>query len=559
MAVRNILLAALLLLLAVPPCALAQDDEEAEVLGDPHRGYESWEQPRPTIQAEQDPSLRPAGTGAIFVPSMTESDLEPFVIIRRDGEEVATSPTGKKIFVTPGVYDVFVGTGTPDTMLEYGVNVVEGRITFIPVEWGGLVVRVVDERGNAFRGTYDLVTMPEREYVGIGLGAVIREGEQLTTWLLPPGDYMILAAGESYQARKNFVTLRIDPGHLVNYTLVLDESTGDLLGAGDIRIGGTELDPENNLSVSLVAGGRVEFNNASDVIGKNNGAALSVTGFLESIVSYIVGPNILYGRLSFEIGGRIEFGILGEDTLERPFVPNIDEIIFELLYVYQLADWFGPYVRFTFESNMLPGVQDWQGTSTRVQKCEGAAFRNGVCSGRVIDEFGPGGNGNLFTDLNSPFAPIEMDFGTGGRFAYRNGTWLNISARLGFGGRQVFPRDLYVIDDDTSDPVLLSQRPPRTQFGFEAAIIAEVNITRWVLFKIDANLLDPFVSLPNEDNRSVGQLLADPVLDFRGTLALRLSSIASINYVIRVISDSAIQAKTQVDQSVLLRFAYKIL
>jgi len=196
---------------------------------DPHAGRGSWQRPPPEIQAEQDPTVPRAATGAIFVPSMTNPRLEPQYEVWKDGEKLVALNTGTKYFVTPGTYEVHVGSGTEEDKLIFDVEVVEGRITYIPVEWSGITIAVVDERGAPFRGSYEIVTLRERRYVGLGIGALVAQGEEIETWLLPPGEYMIVSGGESYQARRNFVTLRLPPGKLIQYTIVLDSTTEDLL------------------------------------------------------------------------------------------------------------------------------------------------------------------------------------------------------------------------------------------------------------------------------------------------------------------------------------------
>ena len=132
-------------------------------------------------------------TGSIFVPAMTRSSTEPKYRVFEGTKQVASALPGEKVFVTPGDYTVVVGSGAEESLMRFDVVVAEGETTFIPVLWSGLLVTVLDERGNSFRGSYELVKMPERDFVGIGLGADLAKGERLTSWYLPPGLYMILS------------------------------------------------------------------------------------------------------------------------------------------------------------------------------------------------------------------------------------------------------------------------------------------------------------------------------------------------------------------------------
>lgn len=516
--------------------------------GDPHAGSETWYMPPPAVQLEQDRQLRPAAMGGLFVPSMTGGRAEPtyIVIDPRDGDQIQTR-TGEVTYLLPGNYTVLVGSGSPEEMLEFEVSVVEGRVTFVPVEWGGVTVTVVNERGTPFRGTYELVRLPEREYVGLGLGADLASGETLDTWLLWPGHYMILAAGESYQARQNFTTFRVLPGQLVQYTIVLDEDTGNLLGAGEIALA-PETTGEGGWDINLIVGGSVEFTHSDNVIGKNEGMLLDVAAFIEAVGAVLINQHYGYGRLNVELGGRLDIPDPDkENERERPFVTNVDELALDLLYAYKLLPWFGPYVRNSFESNMLKGVQVFD-EPTSVRRVDSQGNNITVRDGQIIRVTDPVlATDVLEIELTESFAPIFLGAGTGVRFDFSAGFWFNFDARTGLGLRQVFARDSFVLDDDDDTPEIeLRLLDDITQFGAEGALILEFNPFQWLQAKTDAEILVPF---DDPDNL---------LLNFRGAVTLRLGSIASLNYTIRITEDRELIDATQIDQSVLLRFAYKI-
>lgn len=525
---------AVLLALVVghPLPASAQTKPDAAVVGDPHNGNATWLRDRPAIQAEKTGGLGPAATGAIFVPAMTDPVLEPSYVVMQDGRVIATSATGSKVFVQAGKYDVFVGSGVLSNRLEYEANVVEGRITFIPVEWTGLSINVVDDRGTPFRGSYEIVRLPEKEYVGVGLGAAISEGERLTTWLLQAGQYMILAAGESYQARKNFVTLRLPPGQLVQYTLVLDEETGDMLGAGEVfSYTGAKAKVSQGWSGSLVLGGTFDFSHSDSFVGKSDGITMGLSAFLESFFGFTFQQHGFTGRLKVEAGGDIRL-----EPASRPFVSDVDELTLELLYMYAVTPWFGPYARTSMDTQILPGELLFD-SPTVVSKLDEQGFEFDRTS--AVESF----------TLAEPFAPIELGFGSGLRFDFKVGAWLKVAARVGVGGRHVFTRDLFVDggSNSKSGTHIAQQVGDVTQFGPELSLVAELNLTRWVTFKLDTDLLTPFDELDQ------------PIIDFRGSVGLRLTSFASINYTARIKEDRKLSPDTQFDNQVLLRFAYKVL
>ncbi|MDX9723649.1 MAG: hypothetical protein RBU37_23075 [Myxococcota bacterium] len=504
------------------------DDEELgpPPVGDPYGRSETWLQPTPVLQLEQDAQLRSTASGGIFVPAMSDGELEPEYQVIQDDEVLHTASTGSAVWVVPGEYTVLVGSGVPENMLEFEVVVVEGLVTFVPVEWSGLMVSVVNERGTPFRGSYELVRLPSREYVGLGLGASLSEGDKLDTWLLWPGTYMILAAGESYQARKNFVTLRLLPGELLRYTVVMDSETGDLLGAGEIQLA-----PENTegWKLGLVMGGSVSFNSANNVVGKAEGTELELTGFIEAIGGLDTDEHLVYARLNTELGGGIRLP-------DRPFVSDVDELNLDLLYAYRLTSWFGPYVRSSLESNLLPAYQLFD---------EERVVRRYDVDNRLLETIA---SPVLEVDLAQPFSPITLEAGAGGLLDFSAGYWLNVDLRLGVGARQLFARELYIAEGTDADGYwVLRQVDDVGQVGAEGALILELSPIRWLQLKVDASTLLPFDDA------------AHPLLDLRASATLRLTSIASLNYTIRVQEDPRILSETQVDQAVLLRFAYKLL
>ena len=521
-----LLLAALLL--GVGGSARADDTEPPEIEGDPHGGSDTWHTAVPTVQAQQDPNLGPAGKGAIFVPAMTDSQLEPKYLVRQDGHEIARTLTGRKTFVLPGTYRVFVGSGVPENMLEFEVTVVEGRTTFVPVEWGGIVINVTNERGTPIRRSYELVHLPDFSYVGVGLGANIAEGEQLRTWLLHPGRYMLLGEGEGYQARKNFFTLRLEGGELVQYTLVIEEETGDFLGAGEVVLESDTVQTGEGWDVDLVLGGSFQFNRSDNVVGKGSGNTINVSAFLEALVRYNDEDNLAYARFNVEEGGDIRLP-------GNPYKSTTDLAELDLLYVYKVVPWFGPYVRSSVETNFIRGLEELAAPAT-VARYDTDGTLLGIQQNVT----------NL--ELAGSLSPIELQYGAGGRVTFSPDYWFDMTSRLGVGGRQVFTRDLFVEADDPSTPELeLKRKPDITQVGFEWALVANVYITRYVSLNLEADILEPFDAFD------------EPVIDLRSTVALRIASFAAVNYVLRLKDDPALSPDTQIDQTVQLRFAWKAL
>ena len=88
---------------------------------------ETWDAPPPDEQLAADPTLIPPAQGAIFVPAMTDPRLEPPYLVYKDGKLLHTVSTGRRAIVTPGVYDVQLGSGPPEQRLRRKVLVKEDK------------------------------------------------------------------------------------------------------------------------------------------------------------------------------------------------------------------------------------------------------------------------------------------------------------------------------------------------------------------------------------------------------------------------------------------------
>ena len=497
-------------------------------IADPHSGSQSWLSEAPDLQLASDTSLQVVSRGGIFVPTMTAGISEPkFQVMDAEGNVVSEAYNGSVAYVPPGDYTVIVGSMGLAERLEFDVHVMEGATTTIPVEWSGLLIKVVNARGSMIRGNYELISMPERAYVGLGTGALLNEGERYSTWLLWPGSYMIISVGEGYQARKNFITVDLHPGELTRLTLVLDEDTGDILGGGEIEDIGQN-DTDRWWDASLLIGGSVRFNSTDNVIGKANGQVFDISAFVEAYFNMLLNKNFFYTRFNAEIGGSIRID-------DRPFVTTVDKLNLELLYAYRLVDWFGPFVRFAFESNMAPSRQEFAYAYT-VQTLD--------ADGNVVSIE----TDRLDTKLSPPFSPIVLNAGAGARFDASIGYWFKFNARLGLAYRHVLTRDLYIVQSVNEEERLATLTPVASQyqFGAEAALNFELNPVQWFMLKADFSVLEPFVDYKN------------PVVDLDLDAAFRISSIASLSYSLKLTYDVQMIDKIQLDQYVQLRFSYKV-
>ena len=507
---------------------------------EPDTSPPGWLLPAPKIQLEMDADLVPIGKGAIFVPAMSDSASEPAVIVSNQADEVvARSPTGKKIIVPPGRYKVKVGSGVEGQMITHHLEIYEGHVSMIKVNWAGLIVRVVDHHGAQIRGSYEIFALPTGEDFGLGLGADETRGERIRSWLLRPGRYMIVRSGETPRARTDFLTVRLIKGELVHFTLVQDENDGKFKGGGvvDRWEGRTEIE---NWRIGLIVGGDLLWNRNDHVPGRASGNSTTFNSFVNTSIRYLDPNHLIYLHLQIDEGGQVTQDI-GEGI--SSLIKTIDEVDLDAIYTFRLLSWFGPYVRMGLNTNLFPGYRRFEEPSKVIVL---NSDLEKVHTHLDLDEI----------RLADSLDPLEVKEGVGVSFDLSPSLLVDLHLRMGFGARHTWVSSLLlerVTEPEIAecqDSLCLIQASSSHLLGAEATLIGSARLSRWILFDTELDTLIPFVSSENS---------TDPVFNWKNTISLRLVSFASIAYVLKLDYNKQLSEFVQFEQRLLLRFTFDIL
>ena len=481
-----------------------------------------------TIQAQldEDPTLVPFGKGAIFVPAMTNSFDEPPVSIWYGDQRVAEGTAGQRIVLTPGTYVIRIGSGANEQeRISAQVTVKEHMTAVVPPSWSALQIHVIDEQYSSLRTSYELIRVQDREYIGLGFGTDEQAGEPLSTWILRPGLYKIVRVGENYRARRDFSTVRIAPGEVTHFLLVVNADNGDFIGGGEV--------PENELFRprdgffgSLIVGGDLALNSRNNVPGLPDGTSLTLRAFADGRLSARIFDSPLVLQLQVEEGQT--------KSPDLPFQKANDRVKLDALYVYQLAPWIGPYIRFRAETNLLPGEQAFiQPTNVVLIKGDGSARDLGSVT---------------TVRLSPPLGLSQLKEGAGLHVRAFKSIFGEMTVRGGIGARHRIARDLYEPQDDLTTTALEYREILSTnQVGIEATILGAARITRWVLLNLEFDTLIPFEGIDKT------------ILDLEASVSLKLTSYVSVNYVLRLIQDKSLYPDPTIQQDVRLRFSLELL
>ena len=509
---------------------------------------DTWPAGRVDEQLDRDSVLIPYGKGAIFVPAMTSGLDEPPVEILQGEERVAEGTTGQRIVLFPGTYTVRLGSGASQQRLTVQATVRELATTVIPASWSSLSVHVVDENYGSLRASYELIRVSDREYMGIGFGTDEQAGEPVSTWVLRPGLYKLVRVGDNYRARRDFVTVRLVRGMHTHFLLVLDAETGEFAGGGEVPA--EELfKPQDDFFGSLVIGGDVTMNVRDNVLGVADGVSLAARGFIDGRFSLKLFENPFLLQL------QVEQGLT--NTPDAPIQKSIDRVDLDALYLYRFEPWIGPYARVGAETNLFPGEQIFSDDFVVVRR---------RADGSVIDRTaGPVDSIRLSPSFG--FSSVREGIGLNVR-AFKS-VFAELNVRVGFGARHRFTRELFELDPCSREPdgdrdqaneecrpleapgqptLIFREVVGNDQVGAETAVLATLRLTRFVLVNLE---IDSLLTVPFEDS----------IIEAEGSVALKLTSYISVNYVLRYTRDPTLSLENadRIEQDILLRFSVDLL
>ena len=517
-------------LLAATP---ARSDTPSGVLSGTLIDDAGWPAGTIQVQLDRDKTLVPFGKGAIFVPAMTNPLDEPPISVYAGENKVAEATSGRRIVLSPGTYEVRMGSGAVEQRMRVQASVREQFTTVIPVSWASLSIHVVDEQFGNLRSSYEIIRVRDREYVGVGFGTDEQAGEPVTTWVLEPGLYKIVRVGDNYRARRDFATVRLLTRKHTHFLLVLDPETGEFQGGGEV--------PEEDLFKaqdgffgSLVLGGDVAFSTRTNAQVASQGLTIQFRAFLDNRMSIDVLGNPLVLQLQIEQGQT--------KVANQPFQKINDRVDLDALYIYRWKNWIGPYIQLGAVTNLFPDIRNFDDEET-------VQFEDS--NGRPLRTEGP----DRSAEIGPSAGLIRLKEGAGLNLRLFRAVFAEVNVRTGFGGRQRLTRDLFVETrgpgdadgDGEGDDVVFTEVESDLQIGIETTVLAVARITRWVVVNLEVDTLLPFTTLE------------DTLLEIEGSVALKLTRFLSVRWVTRFLRDRAIQNDDRFENDILLRFSMELL
>lgn len=424
---------------------------------------DAWLPGRAKAQLQRDPTSIPKGKGMLFVPAMTTGDNEPNYQIRQNNSLVKEPHTGEGVVLSPGMYDLMIGSGTTDQMTREEVEIVEGFTTLVRPWWAGLVVDVIDETRTSINESYELFRDEGQENFGQGFGVEEERGEAVDTWLLKPGNYTVLKVGENISTTRKF-SVRLLSGELIQRNLVVDNNS-DFIGLYNPSVSQRVQQALSNWTSSWELSMSPQFNTTQNTTGEDR-ASLNFSGQIRNRSRYNSEKHFADIRFIIEEGFTKEEG----DALRK----SVDKFEIRTTYIFRLSRVLGPYLRGVMQTKLFPHDQlfDEPQTLTLLDA------NNNVTERRSdVTEFG----------LEPSFFPLDLRQGFGINSQVYRSFPLNIDLRIGLGARQ----NIVSYSFELLDAQSVREIENASSTGLEALIIMDARWSRYFSMDSEFDILMP--------------------------------------------------------------------
>jgi len=383
-------------------------------------------------QIAQDTTVIRHGSGAVFVPRMSEaSDVEPiFHVYDTKGERVEVGETGRKISLPPGQYTLRIIDRTPFEIKQNFV-IYQDEITPITPNWSAVRIEVISSSGIPIRSEYDLASIDPLMFIGRGYGRDLSLAEDLRIWFLPMGYYKILGVGSALNAIDNFLTFALyGNGELLRFTVVKDPDTRRIVGGGTVF--GDIMSPtrrQRDWRHTVNIGGSVDFNHYRD---QATDSLANITYFSLLLFDRL---NFRRNRADFQNIVRFDIGMSVEEADLKTMRITNDEFRINSLFTHRFVDRFGPYFRSEFSTSLFRRSIDFS-RETRERENARHAFIifDNYIPDTVSDQTSQRIDSTSTSFTTTPaFSPIQLQIGSGANIQIMKNHLLDLRFLSGLG------------------------------------------------------------------------------------------------------------------------------
>ncbi|MEO7331116.1 MAG: DUF3078 domain-containing protein, partial [Minicystis sp.] len=289
---------------------------------------------------------------------------------------------------------------------------------------------------------------------------------------------------------------------------------------------------KNGVAPGLILGATLNVVDNRDVVGQPVGTGVSAGYLLDASVNYNQDKHEWRNALLMSTGTTRTPAI-------RAWLKTRDTARFETIYLYHVAPWIGPFVRFAVDTQLFPG-NDPQGkvTTYSITKADGT---NETFTGTRLH-------------LSNWLQPLTLKQSAGVFVQPYEKEKLHIEGRLGAGAQEVFADGALALSDkaETPDVVEVKELYTFQQLGAEALVEASGTFRKEkISYKAGVGVMVPFVRSDQkaDDPRGAFELTN---VDIIGNLSFKVVEWASLDYQLRVLRQPQLVDAWQISNNLLL-------
>ena len=459
--------------------------------------------------------------GRLFVPSLTDPEYEPLFSIEDSNENyIGSYPMGSDVYLIPGLYHVHLGNGTIGQKVVEKVEVFSRYKTLLEPNVGWLTINIIDNSRNQIDQRYELHNLSNAESYGFGYGIKEGVGQQLETWILKPGHYKIVLNGMPFNTFFDFATVEVKKGELEQFTIVVDESTKRLIGAG--RMFHEDMDAiRGRLKVSIFNHFNATFNSRNETAKNVNTSSLTAIEQLDSQLVYDSPPY------HYTLKNLIEIGVSKESDTD--FRISSDKFDLKNTFVYFFFKNLGLYARADLSTHMFDEYNQ-----TKERKNYKRIDRNGNETTEYTNKF----------KTKNAFFPVVLKEGVGINYRVLNKNRANLNLRAGLGFRQDLNSNVFGFEKTDSGYDIYRELDDISQRGTEFSANGNFQIFRDLNYTTNADLLIPF----HKDDTEI--------FEWENIINLRMFKYMSWDYRLNLSYNKNIRDYILVDHALFLRLTY---
>ncbi len=427
------------------------------------------------LDSEEDTS----GKGLLLVPAITRTENEPYYkIYDKYGYEIS-GKIGEALPLMEGTYSIEYGSGNKDQkMTKKNIKIHPRYKTIVEPDWGCLIVEIIDKNRNFAKVIYELFDLEHGESYGSEFPAEVELGEQEKVWVLKPGHYKITINNEPFNTYTDFTTVLIEKGNVQKLTIVMETdeegNPTNMTGAGILE--------ESFLAASLES---LKLSSAIHINGNMNSdnelneddpeITITMNSQLENYLIYDKDP------LYYNMKSVIDLGV--SKSSDTDFRLASDDINIKNTGIYYFIKDLGLYGRFDVNSHFFDETQ-YSTEDFYYQKFDenGVALGDSVLSDNI--------------QIKSSFYPIELKEGFGINYRILKLSRANLSFRAGFGIRQSFNEDVFVLETSVEVAGVEHRKyfelASTNTTGTELSLVGDFQLPFNLTYSTDADFYFPF-------------------------------------------------------------------